>query len=48
LIPDSDFDLDNNKMRQIIDVEHTAIVVTPTIQPEELEDPDEWEKLFHS
>jgi hypothetical protein len=39
LRPDSNFDLDNNKRRQTSDAKCTAIVVTATIQPEELEDP---------
>jgi hypothetical protein len=46
--PDSDSDSDNNKRRQIIDAEPTATVVTTTIQPEEPEDPEEGECLFHS
>jgi hypothetical protein len=46
--PDSDSDSENNKRRQIIDAEPTATVVTTTIQPEEPEDPEEGECLFHS
>jgi hypothetical protein len=43
---DLDPDSENNKRRQIIDAEPTAIVATTTIQLEE--DPEEGEKLFHS
>jgi hypothetical protein len=46
LNPDLDPDSKNNKRRQIIDVEPTAIVATATIQPEE--DPKEGEQLLHS
>jgi hypothetical protein len=45
---DSDSDSDNNKMRQIIDAEPTATVMTAIIQLEELEDPEEGGRLFHS
>jgi hypothetical protein len=45
---DSDSDLENNKRRQIIDAEPTAIVATTTIQPEEPKDNEEGEHLFHS
>jgi hypothetical protein len=48
LSPDSDSDSENNKRRQIIDAEPTATIVTTTIQPEEPEDPEEGECLFHS
>jgi hypothetical protein len=41
-----DPDSENNKRRQIIDVEPTTIVTTTTIQLEE--DPEEGERLFHS
>jgi hypothetical protein len=41
-----DPDLENNKRRQIIDVEPTIIVATTTIQPDE--DHEEGEQLFHS
>jgi hypothetical protein len=44
----SDFDSDNNKRRQIINVEPTMTIATATIQPEELEDPEEGECIFHS
>jgi hypothetical protein len=37
-----------NKRRQIIDAESTATIATTTIQPEEREDPEEGERLFHS
>jgi hypothetical protein len=46
--PNSDSDSENYKRRQIIDAEPTAIVATTTIQPEEPEDPEEGERLFHS
>jgi hypothetical protein len=46
--PESNSDSNNNKRRQIIDVEPTATVATATIQPEELGDPEEGEHLFHS
>ena len=45
---DSESDPKNIENRQIIDVEPTSIVVTITIQPEELEDHEEGEHLFHS
>jgi hypothetical protein len=44
----SDFGSNNNKRRHIIDAKPTAIVVTTTIQPEEPEDPEEGEHIFHS
>jgi hypothetical protein len=47
-IHESDSDSDNNKRRQVIDAEPTATIMTTTIQPEELEDPEEGELLFHS
>jgi hypothetical protein len=43
---DLDPNSENNKRRQIIDVEYTATIKTTTIQPEE--DPEEGERLFHS
>jgi hypothetical protein len=46
--PNLDSDSENNKRRQIIDVEPTATIMTTTIQPEEPEDPEEGECLFHS
>jgi hypothetical protein len=48
LNPDSNFDLDNNKRRQIIDAEPTTTVTTATTQLEEIEDPEEGEHLFDS
>ena len=38
----------NDKGKQIIDVEPNATVATTKIQKEELEDPEEAERLFHS
>jgi hypothetical protein len=38
----------NNGRRQIIDEDSTATVVTATIQPKELADLEEGERLFHS
>ena len=38
----------NEKGKQIIDVEPNATVATTKIQKEELEDPEEAERLFHS
>jgi hypothetical protein len=38
----------NNKGKHIIDVEPTATITTTTIQPEEPEDLEEGEHLFHS
>jgi hypothetical protein len=46
--PDSDYDLENNEKREIIDAYPTAIVMTTTIQPKEPADPEEGECLFHS
>ena len=46
--PDSEFDSKNTGKGQIIDADPTAIVGTPTIQPEEPIDPEEGERLFHS
>jgi hypothetical protein len=48
LIPESYFDSEKNKRRQIIDAKPTATIVTKTIQPEETEEPEEGEHLFHS
>jgi hypothetical protein len=48
LSPNLDSDSENNRRRKIIDAEPTATVMTTTIQPEELEDPEEGERLFHS
>jgi hypothetical protein len=45
---DSDSDSDTNKRRHLIDEEPIATVTTATIQPEEREDPEEGERLFHS
>jgi hypothetical protein len=44
----SDFDSENNKRRQIIVVEPIATITTTTIRPEEPEDIEEGECLFHS
>jgi hypothetical protein len=46
--PDSESDSENTGKGQIIDVDPTAIVTTATIQLEELTDPEEGERLFHS
>jgi hypothetical protein len=46
--PDSKFDLENIKNRQIIDADSTATVAIATIQLEEPIDPEEGEHLFHS
>jgi hypothetical protein len=46
--PNSDFDSNNNKRRQIIDAEPTIIFVTAIIQPKELEHIEEGGCLFHS
>jgi hypothetical protein len=46
--PDSDFDSEHNKGKQIIDAEPTATIVATTIQPEEPEELEEGECLFHS
>jgi hypothetical protein len=48
LNPDSESNLENIDRRQIFDVGPTAIVATATIQLEELTDPEEGERLFHS
>ena len=45
---DSKSDLEMNKVKKIIDVEPSAIVPTTQIQPEDLEDLEEGEGLFHS
>jgi hypothetical protein len=46
--PDSEFDLENNGRRQIIDADPTIVVATATIQPKEPADHEEGESLFHS
>jgi hypothetical protein len=46
--PDSDFDSEHNKGKQIIDVEPTATIATTTIQPEEPGDLEDEERFFHS
>jgi hypothetical protein len=46
--PKLDSNSENNKRRQIIDVESTAIVATTIIQLKEPEDPEEGGCLFHS
>jgi hypothetical protein len=48
LNPDSEFDLENNKRKQIIYVEPISTITTTTIQPGELEYYEDWECLFHS
>ena len=48
LNPDSESDYENTGKGHIIDVDPTAIVASTTIQPEELTDPEEGERLFHS
>jgi hypothetical protein len=45
---DSDFDLDHKKGKQIIDAEPIATITTTTIQPEEPNELEEEECLFHS
>ena len=46
--PDSETNPENIENRHIIDVDPSATIVTTTIQPEELVDPEEGERLFHS
>jgi hypothetical protein len=46
--PDYKYDIENNENRNIINTNPTFIVVTRTIQPEELVDPEEGKCLFHS
>jgi hypothetical protein len=46
--PDLDFDSKHNKGKQIIDAEPTATIMATTIQPEEPEELEEGEHLFHS
>jgi hypothetical protein len=46
--PDSESDYENIGKGKIIDADPTAIVATTTIQQEELTDPEEGERLFHS
>jgi hypothetical protein len=46
--PDSESDSENTGRRKIIDADPTAIILTATIQPEELVDLEEGECLFHS
>ena len=48
LDPDSNFETELDKCKQIIDVEPNAIVATAQIQPIEPEDLEEGERLFHS
>jgi hypothetical protein len=45
--PYSDFDSEKNKGKRIIDAEPTTTIMTTTIQPEELEELEEGEHLFH-
>ena len=47
LNPDSESDSENTDKGQIIDADPTASIVTATIQPEELTDPEEGKCLFH-
>jgi hypothetical protein len=46
--PDMEFDLENIENRYIINANPTATITTKTIQLEELVDPKEGERLFHS
>ena len=46
--PESEIDNRNEKGKQIIDAEPSAIVATTKIQKNELDDPEEGERLFHS
>ena len=48
LDPDSNFETEPNRSKQIIDVELNATIATAQIQPVEPEDPEEGERLFHS
>ena len=45
---ESEPDKVNEKWKQIIDADPNAIVSTTKIQKEEMEDPEEEERLFHS
>jgi hypothetical protein len=45
---DSDFDSEPNKGKNIIDIKPSATITTTKIQPDELEDLEEGEHLFHS
>ena len=44
----SDYDLELERGRQIIDAEPSATIATTKLQPGELEYPEEGESLFHS
>jgi hypothetical protein len=46
--PDSNFDSDHTKGKQIIDVEPTSTIAATTIQPKEPEELEEVEFIFHS
>ena len=46
--PVSDSNLEKNKGKQIMDTEPTSTIMIKTIQPKELDDPEEGEHLFHS
>jgi hypothetical protein len=48
LNPDSEYDSKNIGRRQIINADPTVIVTTEVIQPEELANSVEGERLFHS
>jgi hypothetical protein len=45
---DSDFEIEPERGRRIIDVEPSATIATTKLQPGELGDPEEGEHLFHS
>jgi hypothetical protein len=47
-IPNSNYDSDNNKRREIIDAETNITITTTIIQLEEPKDPKEGGCLFHS
>ena len=46
--PELELDKGNEKGKQIIDADPSAIVSTTKIQKEDPEDPEEGERLFHS
>jgi hypothetical protein len=45
---DSNYDLQSDKGKQIIDAKPSVTITTTKVQPEELEEPKEVECLFHS
>jgi hypothetical protein len=45
---DSDFDSEPENGKQIIDAEPSVTIATTKVQPDELKDPEEGERLFHS